>query len=174
LLLLEPLNPLGWHKLRDSVSTPLNFDSSERIGIHPTILEIIQGCVLSTENCSYKIQYEKKKIDDEGIIKIPDISIVKNDEMSNLVISTVIPIEVKKENKLNSAIHQSLGYLLGKLRDQFKIAASDCNKLFGFCLTIDGTNLSLGYIAIKKYALNKLYTGVCDIQLWSRQSTMLR
>ena len=174
LSLVCPLDNAIWCKLRDNVTTHLDFSQTERNGVHKTILEIVQGCIDATKDCLYTAQYEGGKNDDEGIFKIPDISIVKNDDSSKLMISTVIPIEIKKNKKLSNAIHQSLGYLLSKLRDQFEIAASGSNKLFGFCLGTDGTHLSLGYIVIRNCSMEIFHTGENNIPLWHENIATLR
>jgi hypothetical protein len=143
-----------WKKYCNGVKNELIEDLKERESVHIVCNQIIDQAITSTPDCNYKKEYEVSKFDLESMKIIPDVSIVeKNTPESALgtIDSTLIPIEYKKEKEkeLTRAIHQSLGYLMRRLRDRLEIVEDPMTTdIWGFCLGTNGINIALGYISV--------------------------
>ena len=143
-----------WKKYCNGVKNELIKDLNERESVHIVCNQIIDQAIKSTPDCKYKKEYEANKFDMENIKIIPDVAIVeKNTSVLALgtIDSTLVPIEYKKEkdSELTRAIHQSLGYLMRRLRDRLEIVEDPMTAdIWGFCLGINGINLALGYISV--------------------------
>lgn len=190
--LLEPLSAQYWNTLRNIVTTIQNDLDSERVDMHPVVLEVIRATLEQTLACDpeakppssssssssslltskvaqsspYILQYEPLKVDEEKIAKIPDIAIVATNCQSKSIGSTVLPVEIKKKDEIVDAIHQSLGYLMVKLRDRLEIAEDVPSHIFGFCLGTDGYRIVLGCIDIKQCELTIQMTNVETTPFW--------
>lgn len=194
--LLKPLSPGEWKSFCEEVVCDQNGNLSERIGVHPVVLEVIKATLKrasfeSAQNSAaiksassssssstlpiaaepmipvhYDIQHEVIKVDEEKIAKIPDVTIVTRHCRSKSIGSSVLIIEIKKKSGLIEAINQSLGYLMVKLRDRLEIAEEARSRIFGFCFGTNGYNIILGCIEIQNFKLSVQCTNLDEIPFW--------
>jgi len=168
--LLEPLSEKKWHTFCNKVSQIQNDTVSERKGVHPVVLEVVENVIATLPGGHYKKQYEQAVVDDERIAKKPDISIKMIDCTSKTMSSAVVPIEIKLKGETHIAIRQSMGYLMVKLRDQLEISQDCTSKLFGYCVGTDGYNICLNKIEIENYN-NKILASEGEIiPFWTPDS----
>ena len=152
--LLPPLSKEEWTIFCQKVKINIKKNSSERIGVHPLVLDIVRSCQEQVTGCQYQIRHEMRVTDLEKTVTRPDISIILPDSANSnsTMISNsdmVFPIEMKKQNEASAACQQSLSYLMAKLADQLEVVDIHVHKIFGFCVGTDGHQLSIGYIALK-------------------------
>ena len=171
--LLNTLSKKNWKTFCKNITKVQNNELSEHKGVHPLVNELVQTTLQSTTQPSqYCTQKEGLKVDEEMIVKIPDISITLNECKSKAMTSIVVPIEIKKKGNCVGAIYQSLGYLMSKLLDQLEIASDVNTKLFGYCIGTDGNVLNLGYISIENY---RVFASIgVEIDLWDGENRFVR
>lgn len=169
--MLEPLSPERWDEFCSKITHPLDPAESEVRRVHPLLCDVMAACMPARSDLN--LRYEAPFENEDSIVSKPGMTIIMVNVFSRfggVVGGVAVPIEVTKLNDRIRAIHQALGYLVGRLRAQAMLVDIFDTELWGYCVGFDGERIIVGYAELVKLKFQVLHSGGSGIMLWPLRS----